>query len=162
MRNVKTICALIVIIFITACSALLGPKPEVSIVNAAFADVNLLETGIEFTVRVTNNTPDPISFSGATHHIYLNGSDIGTGSNGDRLTVPRFGSATQKVRINLSNIGMLSNIRSLVTSNKFDYRIKSQFYLEPGGVFERKIEVDREGRYDFSNFAGSGGGFDPE
>ena len=107
-----------------------GPKPEVTIVNAMFTDVNLFETGMQFTVKVTNHTPEPLIIDGAVYHIYLNDIDVGTGSSGELLEVPRFGSANQIVKVGLSNLSMISNIRDIVESQKFKYEIESEFYMK--------------------------------
>ncbi|MFN8389983.1 MAG: LEA type 2 family protein [Bdellovibrionota bacterium] len=129
-----------------------SPKPEISVVDAVFTDVTLLETGLEFTLRLTNNTPEPMSIEGATYHFSLDGDDIGSGSNGDAVTIPRFGSVTQKVRVGLSNLAMLSQIRTLVESKRFNYKVESDFYFKGSGPFRSERRVTKQGELDVSGF----------
>ena len=135
-------------LFAAGCSLYSGPKPEVTIVNAMFTDVNLFETGMQFTVKVTNHSPDPIVIDGAVYHIYLNDIDVGTGSSGEILEIPRFGSANQIVKVGLSNMSMISNIRSIVESQKFKYEIESEFYVK-GHSFPWKVKTEKANEFDF-------------
>jgi LEA14-like dessication related protein len=141
--------ALAVVLLCGSCSFRPRPAPEVAIINAQFTDVNLLETGLEFTLRLSNNTPQPLEFDGSVHEIWINGSNIGSGSNGDRLSIPRFGSVTQKIHISLSNLSMLSKIHAIVDSEHFEYRIKSSFYQPNMGIFYRAAHVEKQGEFDF-------------
>ncbi len=140
------------ILFFASCSAVGGRRPDVSIVNALFTDVNFFETGMQFTLRINNNSPDPIFIDGSVHRITINGMDIGTGSNGDVVEIPRFGSVTQVVRVGLSNLNMLTNIRSLVESKRFDYDIDSKFFLK-NQYFPRSVSVVKSAHFDLNEFA---------
>jgi len=142
----------LVSLFFAGCSLFdTGPKPDVTIVNAIFTDVNLFETGMEFTVKVTNHTPQPLVIDGAVYHIYLNGIDVGTGSSGELLEIPRFGSANQTVRVGLSNLSMMGNLRSIIESKKFDYKIESEFYMK-GRSFPWKVKTEKSNELDFRDF----------
>ena len=142
----------LLLFFGSACSLRHDPEPELSIVNALVTDVNLLETGMEFSIKITNPSPEPLLIDGSVYRISINDVDIGTGSSGESLDVPRFSSATQKVRIGLSNLTMFKNIRELVESKKFNYRIEGEFYLKGGTAFRNKIYTEDSARFDFADF----------
>lgn len=154
MRRPLAFCSsplLLSLLLFSACSLQHTPEPELSIVDAQVKDVNLLETGMEFSIKVTNHSAEPLFIDGSVYRIFINDVDIGTGSSGDVLEVPRFSSATQKVRIGLSNLSMFQNIRALVESKKFDYRVEGEFYLK-GGTFRRKAFAEDSAHFDFANF----------
>lgn len=143
----------------TGCSFASGPKPEVTIVNAMFTDVNLFETGMQFTLKVANHSPEPLVIDGAVYHISINDIDVGTGSSGEMLEVPRFGSATQTVKVGLSNLGMFRNIQSIVESQQFDYRIESEFYIK-GRSFPWSVKSEKADHFDFREITEPGRGKD--
>lgn len=134
-----------VLVFLAGCS-IGAPKPEVSLVDAVVTDVSVLETGMQFTLRLTNNTPDTMEIDGAVHKIFINGREVGSGASGETIELPRFSSETQTIRIGISNLEMLGNVRSLVDSKKFDYRVESKFYMK-GSAFPWAVDAVKSDRF---------------
>jgi len=110
-----------------------GPRPEISLVNIVFQDASFFETNGVFTVRIDNQRPTPLHINGGSYQLEINGVKIGRGTSDERLEIPRFGSATQNVKVHLSNLSMLSNLRPLIELKDFEYRIKGSIYTD--GVF---------------------------
>ena len=138
--------------FLHACATMSGPKPDVAIMNLLFTEVTLMETSMELVLRIDNPRSEALVLDGASYRVYLNGTDIGTGMSDETIEVPRLGSATQRVTFRLSNFSMIRKIQSLVESQRFDYRIESNFYVKDFGI-RRTLEVTREGRFDVKEFS---------
>jgi LEA14-like dessication related protein len=131
------------------CSCRTGPGPAISLVNVRFAEATAFETTATFTLRLSNETPEPMQLDGGVHKIYLNGLYVGEGLNSDTLDLPRLGTATQEVTVHLNNIGMATRIKPIIESRSFDYRIKSLLYgKSPGG----HLRSASEGRLDLKDF----------
>ena len=145
--------ALTLFVLLFAGCAMTSPvRPDVTIVNAAVTDVNLFETGMEFKLKVSNHNSEPLAIDGAIYRIYINGDDIGTGSSGEKLEIAPFGSAVQTVRVSLSNLSMINNIRALVESKLFDYQIDGDLYLSGSGLWPRKAHIEKTARFDFADW----------
>jgi LEA14-like dessication related protein len=87
------------------------PGPSVGLVNVRFTQATAFETTAAFTLRLSNETPEPLQLDGGVHKIYLNGLYVGEGLSGDTLDLPRLGTATQDVTVHLSNLRMVTRIR---------------------------------------------------
>ncbi len=145
--------ALLMLSSLSACAAISPVRPDVAITNAQITDVSLFETGMEFKLKVSNHNPEPLAIDGAVYRIAINGTDIGTGSSGEKLDIPAFGSANQTVRVSLSNLSMINNIRSLVESQRFDYEIDGEFYLSNSGLWPKKARIEKTAHFDFREFS---------
>jgi len=125
------------------------PGLSVRLTNVRFENVTVFETTAVFTLRLNNETPKPMKFTGAAHKIYLNGLYIGSGLSSEPLEVPRLGSVTQPVTVHLSNIAMATRIKPIIESRSFDYRVQSVFY---GESWLGRMHAENEGRLDLKDF----------
>ena len=120
--------------------------------NVRFTQATAFETTATFTLRLSNETPEPLQLDGGAHKIYLNGLYVGEGLSGDTLDLPRLGTATQDVTVHLSNLRMVTRIKPIIESKSFDYQIKSVVYgKSPAG----RMKSASEGRLDLNDFAPS-------
>lgn len=124
---------------------------EVSLANLRVTDATVLETTMEFTVRIDNAKPEPLVLQGGVHRLFVNGIRLGQGMTGESIEVPRFGSMTQAVSVHLSNLRMVSRIRSIMESRKIDYRLESSLYPAHGS----RLGSVREGVLDLQAIPGS-------
>lgn len=106
------------------------PGLSVNLTNVRFEDVTVFETTAIFTLRLNNETPKPMKFTGGAHKLYLNGLYVGSGLSSEPVEVPRLGSVTQPVTVHLSNLALATRIKSVIESKSFDYRVRSVFYGE--------------------------------
>lgn len=127
--------------------AFFGPKPdaEVSLVDLSFTGVTLFETTANLAVRVENRNDEPITVEGGVHRISVDGTELGSGSSPDKLSLAPFTSGVQNVQIHLSNLSMLTRIRSLVERQRFDYEIESRLPIRMNGM-RQTVEIDRSGK----------------
>ncbi|MFM2081457.1 MAG: hypothetical protein RL380_148 [Verrucomicrobiota bacterium] len=102
--------------------------PAVNVVSVHFQSATALETTATFTLRVSNEQPEPQTFTGSAHKIYLNGLYVGKGLCAAALTVPRLSTITNDVTVHLSNLALITRVKSVVEAKAIDCRIQSIFY----------------------------------
>lgn len=129
------------------CSCHTTPGPSVSLVNVRFIQATVLETSGVFTLRLNNETPDPLLLKGGVHKIYLNGLYVGEGLSNEPLEVAGLTSATQSVTVHLSNLALATRVKPLIESRVFDYRVESVLYSTAG-----RLRIRSEGRLDLRDF----------
>lgn len=105
-----------------------NPGPSVNLINLRFEDATALETTATFTLRLSNESPQPIQLEGEVHKIYLNGLYLGKGLSDQVVEVPRLGTITHEVKVHLSNLALATRIKSIIESKSFEYRIESVFH----------------------------------
>lgn len=132
---------------LSGCASRQIAQPQIALVDLQLGDVTLLETGLEAIVRIDNEGQQPLRLSGAVYRLYLNDIDVGRGMSSKAVTVPRLGSATQKVVFRLSNISLISRIVPLFESNQFSYKISGHVYLPGSFGYDRKVAVERSSRF---------------
>jgi LEA14-like dessication related protein len=137
--------AILALLLMNGCTSM-RPEPglEVTLADLRFSDATLMETTVQFVVRIENATPEPIALQGGVYRLSLNGMSLGKGMTGDTVEVPRFSSVTQPVAVHLSNLRMASRVRPILESGRIDYRLESLLYPVRG----RSISIRREGTLD--------------
>jgi LEA14-like dessication related protein len=117
---------LIAAVILAGCSGASGPS--VSLVTVKFEDATALETTAKFTLRLSNENAEPVHITGAVHKIYLNGLYLGKGLSDQTLDVPRLGTVTNDVTVHLSNLALVTRLKSIIESRTFEYRVISTFH----------------------------------
>lgn len=148
MRRHSPLISLFAALLISGCSTANVRPPQVSLQDLRLGEMTILETTLIASLRLENTGPDPITIDGASFRLLLNDWDVGRGSSGDRITIPRFGSAVQRAEFRLDNLYLLSRIQPLIESHDFSYRLEGELYLEGGWGFGRSIDFSRSGRFD--------------
>ncbi len=138
------------LLLLFGCSGLLSVEPpEVSLVDLQFTDLTMFETTGEFTVRLSNENPEPVIIDGGVYHLYLNGLRVGKGLSDRRIELPRLGTGTDRVTLHVSNLALATRLVELMKEPVLDYRIKTRLYLvRPYG--RRRISTEHEGRIDLA------------
>jgi len=143
----KSLFALAAALLLAGCTTV--QPPAVSLVNVQLGAATALETNAQFTLRLTNQTPEPLRLNGGAFKIYLDGHFVGDGVSAEAITLPRFSSGTMTASVHLSHWRLASLIRPLIEARRFDYRITGKLYAtEPAGT----IRVSEEGRLDLNQF----------
>ena len=133
-------------VFLGGCQT--APGPAVSLVNLQLTDATAFETTAAFTLRLSNESPEPMQITGGVHKIYVNGLYVGEGLTGESLILPRLGTATLEVTVHLSNLRLVTRLRPILESKSFHYRIKSVLYGSPPAGTMRS---ESEGRLDLAD-----------
>lgn len=143
----KSLFALAAALLLAGCTTV--QPPAVSLVNVQLGAATALETNAQFTLRLTNETPEPLRLNGGSFKIYLDGYFVGDGVSDEAITLPRFSSGTMTANVHLSHWRLATRIRPLLDARRFDYRITGKLYAtQPAGT----IRVSEEGRLDLNQF----------
>lgn len=154
---------LAVFLFALACALLPGcataPRATADDVAVTVVDVRPLEaTAFEarlaVTVRLTNQSPRPLAFTGSRHALTLNGRAIGTAVNPEAVELAALTTTTREVTLNVSNFALLGLVREVQRSPSVRYEITSTFFAP--GAFARDLRVAHSGALDLAALAGSG------
>lgn len=142
----KRILIIIILVLCSGCSLSTSAKPDISIVDVQFANVSVFETNADFTIRLQNENPYDLDFSGAKHNIYLNGINIGKGLINNSFSIPKLGTTTQVVKIHLSNLSLVRNLQKLIESKDFDYKIESTLF-KSGTLGLSNVNITESGNF---------------
>lgn len=139
--------AFVVLLLLAGCTG--SPGPSVNLVTVKFQSATALETTATFTIRLSNEAPEPRAFTGSAHTIYINGLYVGKGLSSTNIDVPRLGTVTQDITVHLSNLALATRLKSIIEAERFEYRIKSTFYGK--GMFSR-MSSETEGKLELKDF----------
>jgi LEA14-like dessication related protein len=154
---------LVVFLFALACALLPGcataPRAAADDVAVTVTDVRPLEatafeTRLLVTVRLTNQSPRPLTFTGSRHALTLNGRAIGTAVNPDAVELAALTTTTREVTLNVSNFALLGLVREIQRTPSVRYEITSTFFAP--GAFARDLRTVHSGSLDLGALAGSG------
>jgi LEA14-like dessication related protein len=124
------------LVFFAGC-ATLSPGPNVveTVVNIRPLQSTLLETTVELTLRLTNESAQPLVLAGSTHKLFLNDSHVGRAVSSERVTVPAFGTATPVVIVYLENLTLIRKATEFSQAPKLAYRLESRLHPAEGAAF---------------------------
>lgn len=127
-------------------------RASLSLVGIQAANSTLFETTITLTLRVTNETNQPLRVQGSSHVLELNGNRVGRGV-GDVVTdVPALGSATFPVIIRLDNLKLLNQFGGGRVPAEIAYRLESELFTR--AAQQRGLDVLTEGSLDLRPYMG--------
>lgn len=127
--------------------------PDVTLVDLRFEDLTVFETRGAFTVRLSNENPEPLVVDGAVYKLYLGGHKVGRALSDARLEVPRLSSSVTEVEVYINNVALVTRLLTLGREQGVDYTIKGKLYVErPYGT--RRLRFSRDGRIDLSGTGG--------
>ena len=143
---------LLIVFTLLAGCATLAPAPAVSlsVVNLRPLESTLLETRAEVTLRVTNESAQPLALAGSTHKLYVNDSYVGRAVSNERVSVPAFGTSTPTVTVYLENLSLLRKAAEFSQApGKLAYRLESRLHPTDGALFG-DIKVTTHGEIDLA------------
>jgi LEA14-like dessication related protein len=109
-----------------------GPSVAMSVVNLRPLQSTLLETSLEVTLRLTNESAGPLVLAGTTHKLYINDSYVGRAVSSERVTVPAFGTSTPVIIIYLENLTLVRRATEFSKATKFVYRLEGRLHPADG------------------------------
>ncbi len=124
--------ACIMILGTQGCRSLPAPNPglDLQLTNVQFLQATALETTALVTVRLSNESPDPIQIRGAVHELTLNNIEFGKILSNQELELAPFSHAPQELEMHLSHLKVLTRLQSVVKAKQFEYRLQSRIYLK--------------------------------
>jgi len=122
--------------------------PDVTLVDVRFEELTVFETSGTFTVRLSNENPEPMVVDGAVYKLYLGGQKVGKALSDARIELPRLGSSVYEVDVYINNVALVARLLTLGQEKGLDYTIQGKLYVErPYGT--RRLRFSRDGRIDF-------------
>lgn len=148
----KTLAFLAALAFAAGCASMQDrPGLNATVANLRFGEVTMLETTATFTVRLQNESPDPLTIQGGVYKLYLDGTFLGEGLSNKSFELPGLSEATVDVDTRLSNLTMARKIRGIVEARRFDYKLTGRVYAGEDGR-RRTLSIAREGSLDMNEF----------
>ncbi len=121
-------------------------------ISAAPDGGGLGEAALNFTVRLQNGSPTPLTVTGGSHRIYLNEVYVGQGLSNQEVVVPRLATATQEVTVHLSTFRLIRSFHRMFESHTVAYRLESTVYVDTGG-HTAKRKATKSGTVDVAGLA---------
>ncbi len=139
-----------VVLLLAGC-ATLAPSPAValSVVGVRTLESTMLETRLELTLRLANESAQPLALAGSTHQLYVNDSRVGRAVSNERVTVPAFGTSSPTVTVYLENFTLLRKASEFSQAPKLAYRIESRLHPVDAALFG-DIKVTATGEIDLA------------
>ncbi len=123
------------------CASVTPPeRATLSLAGVTSAHSTIFETTIELTLRVTNETNQPLRLQGSSHKLTLNGSMVGNGVGAVATEVPPLGTATFPVTIRMDNLKLLNRFGRGQLPEAIDYRLDSRLFT-PSSVDGLKVRT---------------------
>lgn len=127
-------------------------RASLSLAGLDSASSSIFETTLELTLRVTNESDQPLRLTGSSHKLTLNGSMIGSGVSHVALEVPPLATATFPVTIRMDNLKLLSRFGGGNLPTAIDYRLDSRL-VTPASAAGLKVRT--EGTLDLRPYTNS-------
>jgi len=121
-------------------------QASVTLVNVQSAHSTIFESTLVLTLRVTNETNQPLQLQGSSHKLTLNGNLVGRGVGDTVTVVPPLGSETFPVTIRMDNLKLLNQFSDGRLPPELAYRLESRLFTQPGQ--QRGLTVLTEGALD--------------
>jgi LEA14-like dessication related protein len=132
-------------------SALLGgcagfgmERPRVTLSDITVKEVRILEQVFEVKLRVMNPNDTELTISGLAFDVELNDAPFASGASGERVTVPRFGSAVITAEAVSGITGIVRQLAKLAEGGltSISYRITGTVYL---GSWLQRLTFEEKG-----------------
>ena len=121
-------------------------QASLSLVGIQSVHTTIFETTITLTLRVTNETNQPLRVQGSSHELALNGNKVGRGVSDVVTDVSPLGTATFPITIRLDNLKLLNQFGGSALPPAIAYQLKSRLFTQAGQ--QRGLAVLTEGALD--------------
>jgi LEA14-like dessication related protein len=116
---------------VSSCSTLPSANPglDINLADIRFDSSTAFETTANVTLRLSNESPDPIKIRGAVHEVTMNDVQLGKILTGETFEIPPFSEHLQETSMKVSHLRVITRLRRLAQARVFDYQLKSQVHL---------------------------------
>jgi len=149
--RVGTAVLMVAALMSTGCTSMgsLEP-PAVTLAGVELTEVTMFETTVQVKLRISNPNPEPMTLEGASFKLRLEGYKIGQGLSSEAVTIDRLDTAILNVTFHVNNAVALLQLKEILEQEAMDYEIRAVLYTE-GSWGTKKLKVDKEGRFEFTN-----------
>jgi LEA14-like dessication related protein len=146
LRSLPALATAILLLGSGCASFIPSDQASLSLVGIESANTTIFETTITLTLRVLNETNQPLHLQGSAHVLTLNGNKVGRGVSNAVTDVPPLGTTTFPVIIRLDNLKLLNQFSDGRLPPQIAYRLESRLFTEIGQ--QRGLAVLTEGALD--------------
>lgn len=135
--------------------------PNANLVNVSLVQVQqvpstsggLGDLQLACTLRIDNASPVSLPLTGSAHDITINGLRLGQARSDQPVVVPRLGSETVTVNLNLNAIRMTQAVYQMYQDQNFQYQVLSTLYPGSKDTLQgRGFQVETAGTLEPSQF----------
>jgi LEA14-like dessication related protein len=147
------------LLVLVGCASLTRPAAgvNVSVTNLLPTHAAMFETSAALTLRLTNESAEPLMLIGSAHRLYLNDTYVGRAVSNEPLSIPPLTTATQTVTVFMENLTLMRKVIELANTNRpiIAYRLESQLHAgasSPG----RTLATTSRGELDLTALMATG------
>ncbi|MFT5127769.1 MAG: LEA14-like dessication related protein [Rhodothermales bacterium] len=152
-------CPILLIIFLlfSVSCATIGTPPEIEVAveHISAPQLQMLESRAVVTIRIDNESSEPITILGGVHQIRVNGRRIGKAMDNMPSELPAFSSVTRQLPITLSNLGIIRSTRESIDNKEVSYQLDSRLSVATA-TGQRKCSLRREGHVSLEELVPAG------
>jgi LEA14-like dessication related protein len=142
--KVRLLSVVAVALLVTGCALFGLRRPVIDLVDVRLGQVGLLETTVLVDLRIHNDNPVGLTIEDGLYELFVEGVLVGRGRLSQLpVTVPRYGTREQQIALHIDNLRLLRQVRSVLTTGSFDYRLEAQHFMR--GFGRRPFTSVREG-----------------
>ncbi len=120
-----------------------APQPDVFVIDLEPLPGGTLEQRVRVDLRVQNPSTEPLSATGMSLRLLVNGQPLARGVSAEAFTVPPLGETTTSIVTSTTLIDLLRQIHGAQTRSSLEYRLEGKLYLDnPPG---RSLSFETEG-----------------
>jgi LEA14-like dessication related protein len=131
-------------LLLSGCAGFGMEPPRVTLSDIELKDARALEQVFEVKLRIQNPNDTELNISGLAFDVELNDAQFASGVSGERVVVPRFGSAVITAEAVSGIAGILRQIAKLAEGGltSVSYRIVGKLYL---GAWPQRLAFEEKG-----------------
>jgi len=144
---------LFAVLALAGCAAFSLPeKPRITLADIQVHEIRNMETSFLVQLRVTNPNTEPLEIEGLSCDVELDGRRFASGVQGERRTIPPYGSELVEMEVHSSVLEMVSSVLGVIRrANEPDsrgepvgYRLNGKVRVKSGG-FSHNLPFVSEG-----------------
>jgi len=132
MKMTRIIGLVVLALSAVGCQQIGMASPDVTLADIRLTRLTPTETTAEIDLRVTNPNRVPLAIAGSMHELSIDGKKIGTATADQPFRVDALSSNVQTAELNISNLSVATQLRSILQGRRFDYAIDSTIHLADG------------------------------
>jgi len=131
-------------LLLTACVGIPLERPRVNIANVTLKEVKLLEQLYDLELRILNPNDSDLVINGLAFDILINDKNFATGTSGQSLTIPRFGTGLLTVEAVSPLASILRQFSGAQKAglSRITYRLRGAVYVGSPSV---RLGFDEQG-----------------
>jgi len=140
-------------VLVAGCAALSLPeKPRITLADIQVHEIRNMETSFLVQLRITNPNTTPLEIEGLSCDVELDGRRFASGLQGEKRTIPAYGSELVEMEVHSSMLEMVSSVLGVLRrandpgsrGEPIGYRLSGKVRVKSGG-FSHNLPFASEG-----------------